>query len=449
MATNDIWAQIEGWRQEHLRKAEQLRAHELWSFWEEASHRISNQYQKILRHASEHPNTAGEQSERDWQALLRDWIPASYEIVTRGRLVYEDGATSPELDLIVLKPGYPRAMLDYKYYLADGVAGVFECKRTLHASHIREAVEVARGIQGKLPVRTGNPRREMYGPAFFGLLAHGHSWKGLQSTPIQNIEREIEEASRQVTHPRELIDIICVGDLAGWNIWKQPGFMNHLGVGWSRSIALPEDEERLKELMRVLDARSRSESPALPAEFVTHPEKWLPVLGDVMLRPGVFTGKSMPAVGFVVCAILEMLAWEDEAVRSTARLFRKYLRTFPIAQWLGGTGDMACSARKSATSSAGGNYLHLLIQNGIRGLLLDAHCKAVRHIPKAPRPPCAAPPRRPRRLSLPRPTRSRRDDRGRDRARGSRFPWLPLTSRRASCHPVTPPPAPSSLSLRE
>lgn len=325
MTTDDVWAQLAETQRKHLRQTEQLRSHDLWSFMQEASRRIATQYQRILGRASKHPNTAGEQGESDWQTLLKDWIPASYEIVTRGHLVYGDGTTSPELDLIVLKPGYPRAMLDHKYYLADGVAGAFECKRTLHATHIREAVEVARGIQRKFPSRTGNPRREMYGPVFFGLLAHTHSWKGPHSTPIENIEKAIEEASEQAAHPRELIDLICVGDLSSWMVWKQTGFTfmgGGLLVGWSRSAPQPGDEEKLR-----LIERSMSDRVPL-AELGKEPEKWLSVLGNLLMKPGVLTGESIPSVGFAVCAILKMLAWEDEGIRSIARLFRKYLETF-------------------------------------------------------------------------------------------------------------------------
>src|SRR6185369_14151226 len=175
MTSDSVWSQISELRQRHLRNANDFRSHDLWRFWEEANRRISVQYQRVQHRVSGQPNTTGEQGESDWGTILRDWLPSGYEIVTRGRLIYNDGETSPEVDLLVLRPGYPKAMLDYKYYLADSVPAAFECKRTLQSSHIDDAVHDASCIQSKLRPRFGNPRRELFRPTIGGLLAHTHS----------------------------------------------------------------------------------------------------------------------------------------------------------------------------------------------------------------------------------------------------------------------------------
>lgn len=325
--SDDFWKQIEENRKRHLSDAKELRSHDLWSFWKEAQRQIAAQYERVQHRASIHPNTAGDQGETDWKVLLEDWLPPAYKIVTRGRLLYTNGSTSPELDLIVLKPGYPPAMLTHKYYLADGVAAVFECKRTLQASHIDEAVATANGIQSNLITRSGDPRRELFGPIVTGLLAHTHSWTKPNSTPLVNIEEQLERTSEALVHePRNLIDILCVGDLCSWNVWKQTGFQFQVTAGWGRSAASQEDETARQVVQSAADGMGSIE--ALDMLIRKDPRQMVGILQSVVMHPGVFAGEELSPVGYFVCAILEKLAWEDPAIRPTATLFRKFRETF-------------------------------------------------------------------------------------------------------------------------
>jgi hypothetical protein len=119
----DFLAEMRDHRQ---RNADRLRAHDLWEFWKEATRRIVDQYEKLRGRAPKHPNTTGDQGEIDWKQLLEQWIPSTYKIVNKGRLLFEDGTPSPELDVIVLKPAYPMALQEHKYYLADGVVRLLD-----------------------------------------------------------------------------------------------------------------------------------------------------------------------------------------------------------------------------------------------------------------------------------------------------------------------------------
>lgn len=320
--TEDLWKKINTERRERLRIADQLRSQGLWSFWKEAGNRMLMQYERILRHAQEHPNTVGEQAELDWQALLKEWIPPSYEIVSRGRLIYDDGTTSSEIDLIILKPGYPRGLLGYKYYIVDGVAGAFECKRTLRESHVREAARLAADIQSRNRPRTGDLRKEIHGPLFFGLLSHAHSWADQRSDPIVKIEKAlVDSTQRAAKHPREILDLVCVGNLAGWAVSKGAGFPGCLGVSWRRSSPFPGDMERFHTLLQVERGESRD---ILLAGLSKEPDKWMPILGTWLNNPGALLGEPIPPVGFLICSILERLAWEDATLRDVARPFRAY-----------------------------------------------------------------------------------------------------------------------------
>jgi hypothetical protein len=199
--------------------------HDLFDFMSQIGQEIASEYQRIRKRADEDPGTAGDQGEENWAALLGDWLPPSYQVVTKGRLIGHDGTTSPQIDVLVLKPSYPRKLLDKKLYLASGVAAAFECKLTLKASHIAKLVRNCIAIKSLFRPRRGSPYRELRTPIIYGLLAHSHSWKAAGSDPIRNIEGTPEAAdSNLVLHPRFGVDLLCVSDLASWTNLAMPFF---------------------------------------------------------------------------------------------------------------------------------------------------------------------------------------------------------------------------------
>jgi len=178
---------------------------------------MSAEYNRIQMRATEDPGTAGDQGEENWAELLRDWLPRTYEVVTKGRIISQGGETSPQIDVLVLKGIYPKKLLNKKVYLAAGIAAAFECKTTLKASHIAEAMENCAKIKSLYPKRTGTPYKELHSPLVYGLLAHSHTWKGGNSMPDQNIEKKLHEADAiHISHPRLQLDLLCVADLAAW-----------------------------------------------------------------------------------------------------------------------------------------------------------------------------------------------------------------------------------------
>jgi hypothetical protein len=191
--------------------------HDLFEFIRQISIEMSAEYSRIQMRATEDPGTAGDQGEENWAELLRGWLPRTYEVVTKGRVISQDGVTGPQVDVVVLKGAYPKKLLNKKLYLAAGVAAAFECKTTLKASHISEAVENCVTIKRLYANRTGSPYKELHSPIVYGLLAHSHSWKRESSTPEENIEQTLREVDeRKVTHPRLQLDLLCVADLAAW-----------------------------------------------------------------------------------------------------------------------------------------------------------------------------------------------------------------------------------------
>ena len=191
--------------------------HDLYDFMSQAGEEMSAEYQRVRKRANEDPGTAGDQGEENWAELLRNWLPPTYQVVTKGRIIFEDGRTTPQVDVIVLKDIYPKKLLFKKHYLAGGVAAAFECKFTLRAFHINNAVRTCNVLKSLFPTREGTPYRELHAPILYGLLSHSHSWKSKNSRPVSNITRKLDESDTlHIAHPRHSLDLLCVADLGTW-----------------------------------------------------------------------------------------------------------------------------------------------------------------------------------------------------------------------------------------
>jgi hypothetical protein len=193
------------------------KSHDLYDFMRQISAEMSAEYDRIQMRAVEDPGTAGDQGEENWAQLLQDWLPRVYEVVTKGRIISQNGETSPQIDLLVLKGSYPKKLLKKKLYLAAGVAAAFECKITLKASHLSKAIQNCARIKRLYPNRAGTPYKELHAPLVYGLLAHSHCWKGKNSASEQNVEQKLHENDAlHVSHPRHQLDLLCIADLGTW-----------------------------------------------------------------------------------------------------------------------------------------------------------------------------------------------------------------------------------------
>lgn len=203
--------------------------HDLFDFFQETNHNIEAEYHRICRSVSEDPGTAGDQGEENWKHILELWLPPYYHIETKGRILFENGKTSPQVDIIVLSPEYPKQLWNCKRYLAGGVVAAFECKTTLKKEHIKRLMQTAKTIREYTIDEKGTPRKDLQSRIYYGLLAHSHEWKTSKSDPKEIITKAIQEYDLLfISQPREMPDIICVADLAVWKrmaliVPKQPG----------------------------------------------------------------------------------------------------------------------------------------------------------------------------------------------------------------------------------
>jgi hypothetical protein len=196
------------------------RQHDFFEMMRAVKESLANDYQRIRTRTIEDPGTAGDQAEEDWATILRDWLPAIYPVVTKGRILFEDGSSSPQVDVLVLKPSYPPGLRQQKYFFAGGVIAAFECKLTLRNTHVRDAFQTAREIKRKARGRTGTPYDELNRMPIYGLLAHSHSFRAKRpSWKLHEVVEKYETLFAQ--HPRELLDIICVADAATLSLGKR------------------------------------------------------------------------------------------------------------------------------------------------------------------------------------------------------------------------------------
>ena len=272
------------------------------------------------------PGTAGDQGEENWAELLQGWLPRSYEVVTKGKIISHDGTTSPQIDVLVLKGAYPEQLLNKKLYLAAGVAAAFECKITLRASHIEEAVETCTKIKRLYPARLGTPYKELRSPIVYGLLAHSHSWKGENSTPEDNIDQRLCEADKShASHPRYQLDMLCVADLATWYLGN---------MTFSPPSQIPN---------------STSTYPGFDPEG-SPISAYFGSTKTLNRQRDQFT-----AIGVLISMLSIKLAWEDPSLRDFADYYRGVempgLGMGTMRKWLGSIIQQECSPTRGGQKS--------------------------------------------------------------------------------------------------
>jgi hypothetical protein len=250
---------------------------------------LNSAYLRIRARSKDDPGTAGDQAEEDWAEILRDWLPATYRIVTKGRILFDDGSSSPQVDLLVLTPSYPRGLGNEKYVFAGGVVAAFECKLTLRLADIKRAFDAACAIKRNAPSRSGTPFDELNRPPIFGLLAHSQSLGGKDQS--LRLYEAVERFSAECAdHPRELLDVVCVADTATIVLGK------HVLVGKDLS------REELQELEEV-EAES-----AVAALYVVQDEVKRHV--DLDFSGAILAG--------LVYELTRRIAFEDSTIRPWA-----------------------------------------------------------------------------------------------------------------------------------
>ncbi|HLL46211.1 MAG TPA: DUF6602 domain-containing protein [Longimicrobiaceae bacterium] len=277
---------------------------DLFDYMREATHDLQREYERIQKRATEDPGTAGDNGEENWAELLRRWLPSTYHVVTKGRIMDPAGKCGPQVDVLVLSSAYPRALLNKKEYLAGGVLAAFECKLRLKAEHIRRTVESAaemRRLTSSSPKAT--PYAELTGPFLYGLLAHSHAWHGTRSAPVSNINEHLQEAERiSVQHPKELIDVLCISDLGTWSTSRMITAGKHLLGPPKMRYGTQQD---LWTDIHAAGGLVETTTFCFAKPYQSSAE-----------TPNLFT-----PIGSFLTTLLEKLAWRDTSLRELAEYF--------------------------------------------------------------------------------------------------------------------------------
>jgi hypothetical protein len=189
---------------------------------EETAEQIQRDYDRLHAAASVDPQRAGHGGETTWAGLLRSWLPPQYEIVARKYILPEVGDDAFEMDLVVLSPGYPSALREREEILAGGVAAAFSVRLTADAAALTDALDRAVRLRRGLKRRFVTPRAQLVGPYPIGLLSHVHAWTQPTSTPMENVRATLENAHSALSHPIEMLDYVCIANLATWTFAKLP-----------------------------------------------------------------------------------------------------------------------------------------------------------------------------------------------------------------------------------
>ena len=228
-----------------------MKEHDLFNFFRNANDEIEREYKRICKRSVENPGTAGDQGEENWAQILKMWLPPYFQVVTKGRILGDNGETSPQIDVLVLSPEYPRQLVNCKEYLAGGVVAAFECKLTLKRNHIKDLMQTSKIITGLALKEYGTPRKDLKRKTFYGLLAHSHVWQGEKSRPKMNIRNAIKKYDYEIIkHPIEMPELICVSNLGTWSSIKVivPPQENYKNLSVISSYGEDSDDDKTLDL---------------------------------------------------------------------------------------------------------------------------------------------------------------------------------------------------------
>ena len=184
--------------------------HEFFAYMDRVSDDIAESLNDIHKRfkKDEDSGTAGARGEKVWADLFEEWLPEDLKIETTAKILFPNGEASPQQDVILLEPNYPRGLLkkNAEYLFSEGVLAAFESRLTVRAADVLEAGKDAAWIKGQYTRHNLDPK---IGPSC-GLLGLTHEWKREPSADLsKNLRRTLSIPPR----PTELMDVCCVVNL--------------------------------------------------------------------------------------------------------------------------------------------------------------------------------------------------------------------------------------------
>lgn len=167
-----------------------------------------------------HPVGMGDESEADWESMLKEHLPRRYQVVPKCFAVDYRGATSDEIDLALCDRQYSTMVFSANSRLfvpAEAIYAVFEVKPRVNREYVLYAAEktasVRRLERTSAPIvdargRIDEPKAPQY--ILGGLLTTGTDWAGGLDAPfVQSLRDQV---------PDGRLDIGCVLSHGGWQV---------------------------------------------------------------------------------------------------------------------------------------------------------------------------------------------------------------------------------------
>jgi hypothetical protein len=73
--------------------------HDLRTYMSQLGSWLESEYARVRKSAKADQGTAGDEGEENWAQLLREWLPPTYRVVTKGQLLSGEGGLSPQVDV--------------------------------------------------------------------------------------------------------------------------------------------------------------------------------------------------------------------------------------------------------------------------------------------------------------------------------------------------------------
>lgn len=214
-------------------------------------------------------------------------------MVTKGRILDLDGASSRQLAVMVLHPAYPRRLRNFKYYLPEGVAAAFECKTTLRRRDIGSFIETCASVKRTRESLSRSPFDDLHRPIVVGLLAHSvdlgpRTRDGVIERSWRVLEEEIQ---KRLDQPWLLPDVLCIADTVTLALDTPIYFGDALNEVYADpSASLSEGAIETAYIQQLSDSEDGVEQGAVN-------------------------------IGALIAGVTERLAWNDETLRDLAMFF--------------------------------------------------------------------------------------------------------------------------------
>lgn len=200
-------------------------------------------------------------------------------------------------------------------------------RTTLRSGDLEQVVSTGKAIAGLVPEQGDSVKHSLMSPVAYGLVAHSRSWKGDPRKVVERLTADVHAlAAKHATEPRELPELLCIGDLAGWRLGHGPGTRFILPSAIVPGTAAREGALALLQEEFESHPNHVVRSPDAVQLLVEQPHgecqvQYLPGHIDPESPTDVWV-KFRP-VGAFVAALYDRLAYRDEAPLDISRYFSR------------------------------------------------------------------------------------------------------------------------------